>query len=144
MSNSFRVGDDWAPPLIPSGLYTLRMLEWRTVKYLGRVPKLVLRLSICDPGPHFEEILERWYNVKSLLGPPRQSGLFVPGWSSDLYRDYLLIAGRPPRRDRLSLSKLKTVLLLGEVQTVTTDRIQRQLHPVQQYSVVRRLSRAAT
>jgi hypothetical protein len=104
----------------------------------------VLRLSVCDHGPHFEKILERWYNVHSLIGAPRPQGMFVAGWSSDLFREYLVVAGKPKRRDRLSLSKLMGELLLGEVHTVTTDRCQRKLHQVQQYSVVRRLALAAT
>ena len=122
----------------------MRLRSWHTVKYLGRSPKVVLRLSICEPGPYFEKVVERWYNAEALIGKPRPSGRFIPGWSSDLFREYVLIAGKPPRRDHVALSNLKKLLLIGSVETVTTDREQRHLDPLLHYSVVRRLSRGTT
>ena len=136
--------DGWMPPLLPEGYYTLRFIDWATRIHLGRSYKLVMRLAICDPGEHFETLIERWYNVRKLVGPARRRGRFKAGWSSDLYREYSLIAGEPQRRDRIALLRLHNRLLGGRVETVTKDRNQRPLHPSQQYSVLRSIEPAAT
>ena len=44
--------------LIPPGAYQVRLIEWHTVNYNGRQPKVVLMLSVCSNG-HMGTPLER-------------------------------------------------------------------------------------
>lgn len=134
--------DGGLPPLIPEGPYHVRLLDWATVNLFGRRPKLVLYLSVCDQGEYFETRLERWYNVKALVGPPRRRGRFKLGRSSDFVREYAGLCDRPFRPDRIALSWLQDKLLLGQVLTVKTDYRQRPLAPCLYYSTVKALSRA--
>jgi len=122
----------------------MKLLDWQTMKYLARAPKVVLRLAVCEPGPYFELVIERWYNARSLVGKPRRRGQFVAGWSSDLYREYAAIVGKPSRCDRLAISSLSDKLLIGTVDTVKCDRTQQPLHHSLHYSVVRQLKLGST
>jgi len=132
-------------PLIPPGTYELRAVRWATRMLFNRQPKVVLTLKVCTFGEFFGTELERWYNVRSLKGPPRRSGLFSAGRSGDLLREYVEITGMPiRRRDRIAFSHYRGLLLEGEVETVKCDRLQRPLHPELRYSVVRSLSAAST
>lgn len=128
-----------APPLVPPGCYRLRFMSWATVNYFDRQPKVVCHFRICTEGPHFGTPVDRWYNVKALLGKPRLKGRFKVAWGQDLAREYLSVVPTLNRKDRMALSALGSVLLEGEVVTVTKDRRQRDLHPAIHYSVVRRI-----
>ncbi len=128
------------PPLLKPGSYHLRFNEWATVRYLGRQDKVVLWFTVLDYGPQFGSRLSRWYNAKRLVGPPRLRGRFVLGRSSELLRDYALLTDKAFRRDRIALSHLEPLLLVGEVDTVQGDHRQRRIPKALQYSVIRTLS----
>lgn len=131
-------------PLIPPGTYLMRYVEHQTIRmFSGRQAKVVVRLEVCTNG-FVGTKLERWYNVKELIGKPARFGRFRPGRSSDLVREFAGIFDLPPRFDRIPLTKLKGVLLAGDVDTVTMDRNQRALPKSVCYSVVRRIARADT
>lgn len=130
------------PVLIPPGKYQMRCTGWETRMLYGRQPKVVLRLEVCDFGPYFGLKLARWYNAHKLKEPPRRKGKFVAGWSSDLVREYAGIIDEPNRNDRIALSRLRDILLVGHVVTVTRDRCQRRLPAAVQYSVVNYLEKA--
>jgi hypothetical protein len=134
---------DGVRPLIPPGKYQMRYSEHQTVKLFGRQAKVVVRLKVCTNGYVGVE-LERWYNAKRLIGKPARYGRFHVGQSCDLVREYAGILDLPRRFDRIPLSKLKDELLVGDVDTVTTDRNQRPLPQSLHYSVVRWLGRAKT
>lgn len=129
------VGD--APILLPPGVYRLRFDDWETVNYFNRQPKVVCRFTVCTEGDWFGTKLTRWYNVKSLVGRPRSRGRFKVAWGQDLAREFVTLVGTMPRKDGIALSRLKPLLLEGLIETVTTDRKQRPLHPLLRYSVIR-------
>ena len=129
-------------PLLPPGVYQVRLVDWQTLKYNGRQPKVVLKLAVCSNG-FMGILLERWYNAKTLKGRVGRHGGFGAGWSGDLLREYVGITGISPRRcDRIYLSHLDGLLLLALVETVTVDFRQRPIPPELHYSVVRRLEKA--
>lgn len=132
-------GDGYA--LVPPGEYRLRFDTWTTIIMWGRAPKLALKFKILDFGEHFETTLYRWYNVKRLVGKPGKQGRYKIGLTSDLYRDYASLLGAPLRPDRIALTKLKPLVIVGAVETVSKDRSQTTLHQACQYSVIRELVR---
>lgn len=143
LRRSTRPGDnadgvaDGAPiVLLPPGRYLVKFVGWSTCLYLNRQPKVKLQFQVCDAGCHQGAMLERWYNVKALIGQPRNCGRFRYGQRSALFREYCGLAGDVGRWDRLSLSALKPKLLAAQVRTVTTDNRQKQLHPRAHYSVI--------
>ena len=129
--------------LLPPGRYLVKFVGWSTCLYLNRQPKVKLQFQVCDPGCHQGAMLERWYNVKALIGQPRTSGKFRYGQRSSLFREYCGLVGDLARWDRLSLSALKPKLLAAQVRTVTTDHRQKPLHPRAHYSVIDHLQLAA-
>lgn len=130
------VGDP--PVCMPPGRYRVRFDDWETVNYFNRQPKVVCRFTVCAEGLWFGTRLCRWYNVRALVGKPRRRGRFKVAWGQDLAREYLsLVSMRRPRKDGIALSYLKCLLLEAEVETVTSDRAQRALHPMVQYSIIR-------
>ena len=94
---------------------------------------------VCTEGEWFGTKLARWYNVKALVGKPRQRGRFKVSWGQDLAREYLPLVSTTLRKDGIALSKLRPLLLEGVIETVTSDRKQRALHPLLHYSVIRQL-----
>lgn len=143
-SDGLLIGDK--PVCLPPGNYRLRFEDWETVNYFNRQPKVVCRFTVCTEGEWFGAKLDRWYNVKALVGRARVRGRFKVAWGQDLAREYLPLVGTVPRKDGIALSRLKPLLLEGVIETVTFDRRQRALHPLLHYSVIRqiRLSRDVT
>jgi hypothetical protein len=131
---------DYMPPLVPAGRYSVRFIGWFTSSMFNR-GKLTMRFTICDQGPYFEMELRRYFNVKT-RGKQGPNGLFNVSWSSNLLREFMAVTNAPERSDRIPLSKLKPLLLIAEVETVTKSREQEDLHVTAQYSVVRQLLRA--
>lgn len=127
-----------APALVPAGIYRLRFKSWATVNYFDRQPKVVCHFVICTEGAHFGTKVDRWYNVASLIGKPREKGRFKIKWGQDLAREYLSVVPIVRRKDGVALSRLAGFLLEGEIATVTKDRWQRDLHPAIHYSVLKR------
>lgn len=129
-------------PLIPPGKYLMRYVEHQTLVMFARQPKVVIRLEICSNG-FMGTRVERWYNVKALIGKPARYGRFHASRSCDLVREFAGIVDLPRRFDRIPLTKLEGVLLVGEIDTVTTDRKQRPLPKSVHYSVVKTIGRAS-
>jgi hypothetical protein len=130
-------------PLVDPGWYDMRLVGWQTYLYLNRQPKVELNLSIVSMGPHFETTISRFFSVKALKGKAGNRGRVHVGRSSDLLRTYArLVDGPIGRLDRLPLSRLLPLLLRGKVETVTTDRLQKELPQSLWYSVVRDLELA--
>ena len=127
------------PVCIPPGIYRLRFDDWETVNYFNRQPKVVCRFTVCSEGEWFGAKLARWYNVKALVGKPRRRGRFKVSWGQDLAREYLPLVSTAPRKDGIALSRLTPLLLEGTIETVRSDRRQRALHPLVQYSVIRQI-----
>jgi hypothetical protein len=126
------------PALVPPGRYSVRFLHWSTHMMFGRQGKLAMHFAIMDQGEHFGVRLIRWYNcrVKGIVG---RNGRFSVGWGSDLAREYGRLVGMASRADRIALTKYSPLLLVAEVETVETTRLQERLPVEMQYSVIRRL-----
>ena len=127
------------PALIPPGKYQLRLTHWTTYKFMGKAPKLALCFSVIQQGQYFEALLKRHYNVVRLVGKEGRSGRFKASPGGDLVRDYARLLQLPSRFDRFDLQQLKSHVILGLVDTVTTTARQKALAPAVQYSVVREL-----
>jgi len=132
------------PALIPPGTYLLQFESWSTVMLFGRSPKVVLWFTVCDCGEQFGARLPRWYNATRIIGKPGKRGQFKAGWSSDLFREFVSIAGMPGRTDRIPLTRYANSIVEGQVETVKADRQQEQIPELLRYSVIRKLlSKAA-
>ena len=134
--------DDDPRPWIPDGEYELNFLDYSTVMVF-RQAKVVARFKIVTPGKYSDLVLERWYRVRRLNGSAKKRGNFTVGASSDYYRDYCRLIGRPSRKDRLSFAKLRSKIVVGTTRTVTIDRDQCDLGEVGKYSVIDKLVRLA-
>ena len=130
-------GDD--SPLIPEGKYELAFVDYSTWIFLGKQPKAVIRFRIVDPGEYFGLIIPAYYNVERIIGKRGRNGRFKSTKRSNLVRDYYRVFPKDPlmRLDRIPLSKLKTIIVIGTVKTVTQDLNQREIPGVVQYSVVK-------
>lgn len=126
-------------PLIPPGAYRFSLKRWTTSLLFNKAPKVTYWLAVADFGPHFGVILPRYYNVLKLKGRRGDGGGFTAGRQSDLVREYAILTELPTRLDRINPDRLETLLIVGLVETVTTDRSQRRLPDCLHYSVVRRL-----
>ena len=56
--------------LVPEGEYELRYVDYETADYFGG-PKVVVHFAIIEPEEYAGLPIDRFYNVKSLDGPPR-------------------------------------------------------------------------
>ena len=128
--------------LLPPGKYHLRFIDWFTVLYMRKQPKVELRFVVVEHGEHCGKRLSRWCNVKELIGKPRRRGRFKVGRSSDLLRDYARLVGGRFRLDRMALSTLEPLTLVGQVETVERDRQQRDIPASVRYSTIRSLELA--
>ena len=90
-------------------------------------------------GEHFGKTLTRWYNARRLIGKFGPNGRFQVGRGSDFLQDYVRLVGMPQRTDRISLARLRHVLISAEVMTVTKDYEQNEILAPLQYSVIRKL-----
>jgi len=124
-----------APALVPPGEYQVRLRNWWTgMLFGGKAAKLVLNLEIVEFGEHLGKRLQRWYNVRRLVGKPGPNGGFKAGWSSDLVREYATLISLAPnqRNDRIALSRYKPLVLVADVVTVEEDAKQNKLPPALQ------------
>jgi hypothetical protein len=128
------------PALITPGEYELAFQYHRTLYLFGRAPKVACYFKIMTMGQHFELILPRYYNAKTLSSKPRKGGAFKVGWHSDFLREYAALFGLPPRLDRVSTETFRNVILRGRVAQVTTDSKQRVIPDPLRYSVIAELT----
>ena len=103
---------------------------------MGRQPKVALYFQIIEPGDSFEIILPAYYNVLRHIGKTGKNGGFKAAKKGNLVRDYCrALPTQPlPRLDRIPLSRLQPMALLGTVVTVKTDLQQRPIPEAAQYS----------
>lgn len=122
-------------PLVPPGIYTAVFDTWRTVlMFGGHAAKVVLVFALLD-----EQIgtrLERFYNVRRLIGKPRPRGRFVVGAYSDFAREFTALTHSSNRLDRLAPSALENRGYKLTVRTVTMGANQLRLPAALQYSVI--------
>jgi hypothetical protein len=128
---------------IPEGDYVLRF-EFHETKRIFKSEKIYLHFRIMNMGQHFEKPITGYYNC-SIIGKPGKDGRFKAGWKSNLMREIVGLTGQLPKRtDRLRLSPLKTMLVLGRVENVTKTSAQRDIPEPLRYSIVRQLLRVHT
>ena len=128
--------DGEIPPLIPEGEYVVRYIKYDT-QYMWRGLKLFVHFEIVDPGPHCGMKVYRAYRVVDAGGRKGKGRRrFKVRPRSQLFLDLVGLFDRKLRRDRISLTCLKTVLLRVRVRTVSKDYKQRPLPESIRYSVI--------
>ena len=131
--------DTEALPLIPENEYILGYENYETYQYFN-TPKIKVNFTVLDEGKYYGTRLSLFYRVEKLTGPTGKYGRFQPrGMNSDFVRDWIKLFGRPKRNDRLSLHRLKSVLIKANVSTVTHDSKKRPLSVDSRYSCISEL-----
>ena len=131
--------DEEELPLTPEGEYTLGYDYYETYQFFG-TPKIKMFFTVLDGGEYYGTKINRYYNVRGLIGGPKKYGRFnPPGWNSDLIRDWIKLFGKPPRKSRLTLRAFKSVLIKAMVSTVTEDSKKHSLAFDSRYSRVSEL-----
>ena len=130
-------------PLLAPGEYELAFLGHNTSILFARKLSVQMDFKVMTPGPGFECVLPGYYNATQLGKKRGKNGHFKVGTKSDLYREFHAVVLGKHRSDRLPISKLKHIVIVGEVTTVTQDRHQRPLTESCQYSKVLRMLRPA-
>ena len=145
MTSRHSSGDDEEPfievdplLLIPEGEYIVRYLTYRTLKSFGQ-PKVEVTFIIDKPKEHRAVCLERFYNVDKLTGLEKAKGRFKPSRRGHLMREYTALVGPPSRNDRMTLGKLKGLMILAKVVTVKVDSNKNPLPKGSWYSKVEKL-----
>ena len=122
-------------PLIPNGEY-LAMYHRHDTKRMFGTLKVFLHFEIVDPGPYNGTKLYRAYNAVDVRHGKKRGRKFKLRPRSQLYLDLCRLYGGNHRRDRISLTALKSLVLRVRVRTVEKDYRQRPLPEALQYSVV--------
>jgi hypothetical protein len=130
-------------PLIPPGEYTFIFRDHSTWEMFGRCPKLILKFSIVDDEMYSGVVLNKYYNVRKLRGRPGRNGNFVASRKSNFLRDFFRVCpAYPPKRfDRIPMSRLEGLPILGKVKTVTKGFDQKDIPESLQYSVITEIYR---
>lgn len=125
-------------PLIPPGEYVFRFVGHSTWLMFGRNPKLILEFAVADDEMYVGVILNKYYNVKNLNGRHGRNGNFIASRKSNFMRDfYRVCPAYPPKRlDRIPMTRLEGINILGKVKTVTTGYDQKEIPEPLQYSVI--------
>lgn len=126
--------------LVPAGLYDVALDRYYTWMMFGRAPKLTLCFRIVTMGPHFEQQLQRHYNISRLIGRPGTNGRFKVGFCSDFLREFAVLFGAPSRLDRIPMTSFEKYILIAKVRTVTKGSGQRQIPEGLQYSTIAELT----
>ena len=130
-----------ARALLPAGLYDVVFDRYYTWMMFGRAPKLTLCFRVVTMGPHFEQPLQRHYNISKLIGRPGTNGRFKVGFCSDFLREFATLFGTPSRLDRIPMSSFCDHILVAKVRTVTKGSGQQAIQEGLQYSTVAELVR---
>lgn len=132
--------DDLPPVLVPPGEYDLAFVAFETKAMFRKSAKVILRFKIASPGAGFGRQVERYYNATKLTGKAGRGGCFKIGARSDLLLEYVnLFCERPPRLDRIPMSRFDNRIIRARLRTVSADHRQRKLHELLNYSVVAEL-----
>ena len=136
--HNFSVEDD-LPPRIPPREYEVQMKTFKTAMMFGKASKLIMDFVIVEQCEYFGLVLQKYYNVKRLIGRPQEGGRFKAGATGDFARDYyrLFYIG-DHRLDRLPMSLWEGVTLLAKVSTVKRAR-DGDIPAALQYSKIERL-----
>ena len=92
-----------------------------------RTPKVRVSFRLME---HPGIVLDRWYRVEGYRNRIKTRA------SSDLVREVSAGLNRRVRRDRIPVGELAGIIVRVRVRTVTMDHRQRELHLVNQYSVI--------
>jgi hypothetical protein len=122
-------------PLIPDGEYIARYHRHDTQRMFGTL-KVFLHFEILDPGPYNGTRLYRAYRAVDVVHGKKGGRRFKLRPRSQLYLDLCRLYGGNHRRDRISLTALKSLVLRVRVRTVEKDYRQRPLPEALKYSVV--------
>ncbi len=135
MSSFFTCTQDL--PLLPDDEYEVVYSHHETWKYLGKAPKVTFWFKIVTMGDYFDMLLPRHFNVNRIIGKPAKNGRFKAGRSSDFLLEYCSLFPRKiARLDRIPLTLLENEIIVASTRTVTSNREQRLLPEVLQYSVI--------
>jgi len=126
--------------LVPEGEYELRYVDFETADYFGK-PKVIVHFSIIEPDDYAGSPINRFYNVKTLTGPPQRFGKYRAKPCGNLIREFKRIAGRANRLDRISFKRFRDLRIIAEVRTVQRDYLREPLHEDDYYSRISRLIR---
>ena len=124
--------------LIPEGEYIVQYKNYRILTSFGQ-PKVEMELIIYSPEEYFGVCLERFYNVDKLKDPEKAKGRFKPSRRGHLMREYTALVDPPSRNDRMTLGKLKGLMILAKVVTVKVDSNKNPLPKGSRYSKIEKL-----
>ena len=135
--HSFVIIDDDLP-LVPPGEYCLQFVSYSTWLMFGRNPKLILEFVITDSEIYQGIKLNKYYNVKKLKGKRGRNGSFIASRKSNFMREFFRVCpAYPPKRlDRIPMSRLEGITILGNVKTVTKGYNQKDIPESLQYSII--------
>ena len=129
------------PRLIEPGEYEAVLVDWM-VYYSGYFKKSTLRIRfrMTEPGKYHGVVLPAWFNVEW----SKSKTTVKAGWRSDFLRMYQdCFHVRLDRRDRIPMSRFKSVRLKVEVATIGKDTKGHPLTRINHYSRVRRVLKTA-
>ena len=145
MTSRHSSGDDEEPfievdplVLIPEGEYIVQYKNYRILTSFGQ-PKVEMELIIYSPEEYSGVCLERFYNVDKLKDPEKEKGKFEPPRRGHLKREYDALVGPSSRQDRMTLGKLKGLMILAKVVTVKVDSNKNPLPKGSRYSKIEKL-----
>lgn len=95
-----------------------------------------MHFELVEPGEHYGKQLYRPYRAKELIGKAGKNGRFKLVPRSEWYLMVCRLYEPQIRPDRISLRRLKNVLIRVSVRTVRKDYKQRPLLACLHYSVV--------
>ena len=128
------------PVLITPGTYDALMLDWATSynQYFRRTI-LLMHFRIVEMGRFHGVVLPAWFTVK----PNRSKTTVKAGWRSNFLRMYQECFNiKLERRDRIPMSRFKSIRLKVEVATIGKDTQGQRLAKINHYSRVGRVLKA--
>ncbi|NDC32775.1 MAG: hypothetical protein EBZ63_03585 [Burkholderiaceae bacterium] len=134
MSDEFVI--DWGNSvLIPDGEYQAVYVSHATSNG-SYGPKVKITFRIVSLGPHFENLIDAWYNVKGLGTKKGKRGKIILSRHSKLTYELVKLFHRKQRPERLSPEMLKGHIVMIKVRTVTQNSKQKSLPEPLRYSTV--------
>ena len=133
INNALENDPDEDSPLLPEGKYHLSY-KCHFTRKIHMTEKIEICFRVTDQGPYFMKKVSRFFNVKH-IGRLGKNGKFTCSKKSAAYRElsHLMIFNRA---DRIPMSQLKNIIVIGLVKSVTKDSKQKSIHPQAHYSVV--------
>ena len=138
-SNNQERADKDRPVLISPGTYEAVMIDGK-VNYSGyfKQHSLLMHFRIVEMGEFYGVVLPAWFNVQ-----PSKGKSIKAGWRSDFLRMYQECFNiKLERRDRIPMSRFKSIRLKVEVATIGKDTQGQPLAKINHYSRVGRVLKA--